>query len=162
MSDEAPTAERATKGHGTCSVEIVPPPGLTATLSAECFEGEPALDPTDIITDQQELIVKVKLCIDGDLRRHLCGRLCFRLAWESCGPAEEDQRVIWVDLDPCRDECYEAVFRLPPGTLAAGECGNIYCFCVTVSSRMECDGRTFTGLIHGFCRDICCIMVRPA
>ena len=76
--------------------------------------------------------------------------------------------VIWREMDPCltRDDCYVVDFSLPPGTLQAGECGTIYCFCVTVSSRTkECPGKVppyYTGLIHGFCKDICCIMVRPA
>ena len=107
----------------------------------------------------------MKLCIEGELRRHLCGELCIQLAWESCGPAKEGQVTQWIDMDPCMadDECYEYTFRLPGGTFEAGECGTVYCFCVTVSSRKRCpDGRVYTGLIHGFCRDICCIMVRPA
>ena len=157
----------ARRGHGECSTEIVPAQGLWAKLKAECFT-DPNLPPADIITTDDELLVRVTLCLQGDLRHHLCGRLCFKLAWDSCGPADDGEVVEWRDMDPCRtrDDCYVVEFRLPAGRLEAGECGTVYCFCVTVSSRtIECpneDPPYYTGLIHGFCRDICCIMVRPA
>jgi len=145
---------------GDCSVLIVPKP-LSATLSVECTE---ALDD-GIIAENESLSVLVRLCIKGDLRRHLCGELCLKLAWESCGSAPEGEVKHWIELDPClpEDKCYEHTFTLPGSTFQAGDCGTMYCFCVTMSSRMKCeDGRTYTGLIHGFCKELCCIMVRPA
>jgi hypothetical protein len=148
-----------------CSVEIVPPPGLRATLEASCHEGDPALPPTDIISANQELLVKVRWCVQGDLRRHLCGTWCVNVAWESCGPGPEEQASQRVPFDPCLpdDRCYEAEFRFPPGTLPPGDCGTIYCLCVTLSSEVTCpDGTRYAGLIFGFCRDVCCVMVRPA
>lgn len=148
-----------------CEVEIVPPPGLRATLEASAHEGDPVLPPTDIISDKQELLVKVKWCVQGDLRRHLCGTWCVSVAWESCGPGPEQQAdPKRVPFDPCLpdDRCYETEFRFPPGTLPAGDCGTIYCLCVTLSSEVTCpDGTRYAGLIFGFCKDVSCIMVRP-
>jgi hypothetical protein len=163
----AETGESLELGHHRrrCSVEIVPAPGLTATLEASCHEGDPAQPPTDIIGANQPLIVRVKWCVQGDLRRHLCGTWCVNVAWESCGPAPERQESQRVEFDPCLpdDKCYEAVFRFPPGTFDPGDCGTIYCLCVTLSSERTCpDGTKYAGLIFGFCRDVCCIMVRPA
>lgn len=158
-------AETVELGHHRrrCSVEIVPPPGLSATLEASCHEGDPSLDPTDVITDKQELIVKVKWCVQGDLRRHLCGTWCVCVAWESCGPGPEEQWCERLPFNPCLpdNQCYEQIFRFPPGRLPAGDCGTIYCLCVTLSSEVVCDGTKYVGLIHGFCKEVCCIMVRP-
>jgi hypothetical protein len=147
-----------------CSVEIVPPPGLRATLEAECYELEPVLKPTDIISDQQRFRIRVKWCVHGELRRHLCGTWCVSVAYESCGPAEEGQVIKRIPFDPCLpdDRCYELDFDFEPGTLAPGDCGTVYCFCVTLSSETTTcpDGQRYAGLIFGFCRDVCCIMVR--
>jgi hypothetical protein len=147
-----------------CEIEIVPPPGLRATLEASVHEGDPELPPTDIISTNQELIVKVKWCVLGDLRRHLCGTWCVCVSWESCGPALEGQWCQRLPFDPCLpdDKCYEAIFRFEPGRLSAGDCGTIYCLCVTLSSEADCpDGTRYPGLIFGFCKDVACVMVRP-
>jgi hypothetical protein len=152
-------------GHGgkICTVEIVPPGGLTGTLEAECFEIGNLLDPVTVISDKQTLRVKVKWCLLGDLRRHLCGSFCVAVQWESCGPAVEGEWVKQINLDPCDDDgCYELDFDFGPGVLKPGECGTVYCLCVTISSRQICpDGTKYVGLMHGFCKDVCCVMIRP-
>jgi hypothetical protein len=148
-----------------CEIEIVPPPGLTATLEASVHEGNPELPPTDIVSANQELIVKVKWCVQGDLRRHLRGTWIVCVSWESCGPALEGEWKRRVEFDPCLpdNKCYEAEFRFPPGRLPPGDCGTIYCLCVTLTSEAECpDGTKYAGLIFGFCKDVACVMVRPA
>jgi hypothetical protein len=145
-----------------CSVEIVPAGRLEGTLEAECFELDPALQPTDIITDRQSFRVRVKWCVIGELRRHLCGTWCIQIAWESCGSGPEGEWHRDIDFDGCdEDGCYQLDFDFPPGRLPAGECGTVYCLCVTLSSKRVCGERKYVGLIHGFCKDVCCIMVRP-
>lgn len=166
MTGDAQVVEVEAIGHGhkkRCSVEIVPPGGLRGTLEAECFELDPVLNPTDVITDKQRFRVRVRWCLLGDLRRHLCGSFCVCVAWESCGPAVEGQWCQEIPLNPCDDDgCYELDFDFAPGQLPAGDCGTIYCLCVTISSRQICpDGTKYVGLMHGFCKDVCCIMVRP-
>jgi hypothetical protein len=164
MAETAESLELA-RHRKKCEIEIVPPPGLSATLEASVHEGDPELPPTSIISENQELLVKVKWCVQGDLRRHLCGRWCVKVAWESCGPGEESESgPIHVDFDPCLpdDKCYEAEFRFPPRTLKAGDCGAVYTLCVTLSSETEeCAGTRYAGLIFGFCDDVARIMVRP-
>jgi hypothetical protein len=162
----ADTAESSELGlhRKKCEVEIVPPPGLRATLEASVHEGDPALPPTNIISVNQEILVKVKWCVLGDLRRHLCGTWCVKVAWESCGPGPEEQSPPrHVDFDPCLpdNKCYETEFRFPPGTLPAGDCGTVYTLCVTLSSERVCNGTKYAGLIFGFCDDVARIMVRP-
>jgi hypothetical protein len=162
MAETAESLELA-RHRKKCEIEIVPPPGLSATLEASVHEGDPELPPTDIISANQELIVKVKWCVQGDLRRHLCGTWCVCVSWESCGPALEGQWCQRVPFQPCLpdNKCYEAIFRFEPGQISPGECGTIYCLCVTLSSEVDCDGTKYAGLIFGFCKDVACIMVRP-
>jgi hypothetical protein len=163
MADTAESSELGLQ-RKKCEVEIVPPPGLKATLEASVHEGDPALPPTNIISVNQEILVKVKWCVLGDLRRHLCGTWCVKVAWESCGPGPEEQAPPRkLDFDPCLpdNKCYETEFRFAPGTLPAGDCGTVYTLCVTLSSERVCNGTKYAGLIFGFCDDVARIMVRP-
>jgi hypothetical protein len=149
-----------------CIVEIVPPGGLTATFYATVHAGEPDIPPTTIVDESQDIVVKARWCIQGDLRHHLCGTWCLKVAWESCGDGSEGHQVTHVPFDPCLPDnrCYEAIVRIPAGRLGAGECGTVYCFCVTLTSEYDCprDGgaQRFAGPIFGFCRNVACIMVR--
>jgi hypothetical protein len=162
-ANEQPTA--LTRHHKRCDVEIVPPGGLTATLEATVHPGEPDIPPADIIDENQDVIVIVRWCIHGDLRHHLCGTWCVKVAYESCGDGPEGHQVVHVPFDPCLpdDKCYEAVVRIRAGEhkLPAGECGTVYCFCVTLTSEYDCPYGHFPGPIFGFCNDVACIMVRP-
>jgi len=157
---EQPTT--ITRHRKQCEVEIVPPGGLTASLEATVHEGNPQLPPTDIVTENQAIIVRVRWCIHGDLRHHLCGTWCVKVAWESCGDGPEGHQVIRVPFDPCLpdDVCYEKDITIPAGTLPAGECGTVYCFCVTLSSAYECQNTQYPGPIFGFCDNVACVMVR--
>lgn len=150
-----------------CEVEIVPIGGLTATLEASVHEGDPQLPPTDIVSEDQDIIVTVRWCVHGELRHHLCGIWCVKVAWESCGDGPEGHQIDHVLFNPCLpdNQCYETNVVLDAKThkLTAGECGTVYCFCVTLTSEYDCPpaGR-FPGPIFGFCDHICCVMVRPA
>lgn len=145
-----------------CEVEIVPPGGLTATLEATVHEGAPELPPTEIVAENQDILVIVRWCIHGDLRHHLCGTWCVKVAWESCGDGPEGHEIEHLPFDPCLpdNECYKKEVRIPAGTLKAFECGTVYCFCVTLTSEYDCPGGHFAGPIFGFCRNVACIMVR--
>ena len=145
-----------------CIVEIVPPGGLTATFEATVHEGDPQLPPTDIVAENQDIVVKARWCIQGKLRHHLCGTWCVKVAWESCGDGPEGHQVVHVPFDPCLpdNQCYETVARIGAGTLTAGDCGTAYCFCVTLTSEYDCPNGHFPGPIFGFCRNVACIMVR--
>lgn len=143
-----------------CRVEIVPPPGITAVLESQCYELEPVLKPTDIVSDKQRFRVRVTWQVEGDLRRHLCGTWCVTTAWESCGDFPEGHRTREIPFNPCGDGRYELDFDFEPGDLTASDCGVVYCFCVTLGSKVVCEDATYTGLIFGFCKDVCCIQVR--
>jgi hypothetical protein len=147
-----------------CDVEIAPLGGLTATLEATVHPGAPEVPPSDIVAANQDVFVNVRWCVQGELRHHLCGTWCVKAAYESCGDGPEGHQVVHVPFNPCLDDdtCYEAVvpIRASEHKLLAGECGTVYCFCVTLSSEYDCDGKRFPGPIWGFCNNIACIMVR--
>jgi hypothetical protein len=142
-----------------CAIEIAPPGTLSLKLSASCHEDSATGPEAEVVAESQTFYVVVKWKTLGTLRRHICGRWCLKVAWESCGPGSEAAIHRYIDIDPCKDD-YEEPFAIQGGDLGAGDCGTIYCLCVTLSSASECpDGDV--GLLFGSCKDVCCIMVRP-
>ena len=117
----------------------------------------PYPDPVEIIAWDQTYYVNVHVRLKGDVRRHLCGKLCVDIDVDTCGRApdlefEEEE----VELDPCGDGNYVIVFELPPYTFQPPEdhparCGRVYRLCVTVGSQDAC-GKP--GLIWGHCDSI--------
>jgi hypothetical protein len=158
------TAEQlASRGWDSCSVELfrrgVPGDVTIWYLVAESRPRDdyPYPDPVDIISWDQTYYVIVYITLEGDVRRHLCGRLCVDVDVDTCGPAPDIQLPEEsVALDPCGDGSYFVVFTLPAGTFAPppdypNRCGRVYRLCVTVGSEDACGN---PGLIWGHCDSV--------
>jgi hypothetical protein len=133
---------------GVCNVEIEQQTfDLTATMEMKYFEINPEGAP-NIIHEDQDFEVDVKVVLYGRIRRHLCGELCVEIAFHGCsgGPDWVGQKQL--PLDPCGDGTYLFKIRVPGGSLSGRECGQIYELCVTLGSRDSC-GKS--GVIFGTC-----------
>lgn len=110
---------------------------LTGTLKQE---GE----PVGYYDADKAGVYEGKICLEGNLRYHLCGRLCVSLHVECLGPGTEDTLdPVWIELEPCGDGCYPFDIEIPEGYFTPGEdgCGQVCCFVLTVTSFAPyCEG----------------------
>ena len=132
---------------------------LGGTMSAELFDEKGG--PCALIHENQELRIIVTLKLTGRILNYLCNtQICVEVAFESCGSGVEIERHDWKVLNPCAPggDTYVFDFRIPPGTLPAGECGKQYELCITLGSKDCCNK---VGFIFGTCKDFN-ITVAPA
>jgi len=144
-------------GHHTCKgkCDIHDYGGLTGKMRCRLYqEGE----PRGYINADLDAEMRVKFCLDGHLRQHLCGKLCVSVHIECLGPGPEITLPKAIqDMDPCGDGCYKFKIPIPAGTLTPDEneeCGQVCCFVVTLTSLTPCEPHR-TGHIHCFCKGPC-------
>lgn len=135
--------------NGECSFEITRFEGLRGGIRATIFE-EGQRGPQDVIDIGNEWYVRVQWYLKGGLRRHLCGKFCLKVGFESLGKGKEfDFGPVEVEMDPCGDGYYQYVFKASDfKKLRPKHCGRLYHVGVSLTSKDPCDQ---VGHINGFC-----------
>ena len=122
-------------------------------------------EPRGYLNAAKKAVMKVKFCLEGHLRYHLCGWLCVSVHVECLGPGQEIKLdKVLKEMDPCGDGCYEFEIEIPPNSLTPNPdevCGQVCCFAVTLSSLTpECNGKKRPG--HIYCYSVGpCVMIHP-
>ncbi|MBP6820941.1 MAG: hypothetical protein KA368_05330 [Acidobacteria bacterium] len=138
---------------------------LKAKMTAEFYEtGGTA--PASIIRCNQASGVKVKFDFtdSSELKRLLCGNLCVKVAYESCGKGAEDSVVKWVKFQLCDKLVYEMDIEFPanyfcPEPLPIEDCGTVFCLCISVVLFDDCRPPKPIG-VGAYCKGPC-ILVMP-
>lgn len=114
---------------------------LRGGIKAEVLEDE-GVDPTTIISTNQDWRVKVDWYIKGHLVRHMCGSWCLNVVLESIGPGTEyslPKGGVEIPMDPCGNGEYSETIRIPAGTIDPNDCGTLYVLAVTLTSKDPCE-----------------------
>lgn len=142
------------QGFAKCGFEIVPLPGdIAGEMRATVYEVG-GVDPVTIIDVNQSWRVEVEVELRGRLVRHLCGELCVCLHIECFGSQDPNTNpCIRIPLDPCKTPAiYKFSFEMQAGQVSGGECGNLCCLAVTLTSFDPC-GKP--GILAGYCKGPC-------
>ncbi|MDX2030680.1 MAG: hypothetical protein SF339_08420 [Blastocatellia bacterium] len=138
---------------------------LNAKMTAEFFE-RGGIKPTNIIRCGQASGVRVKFDFTaaGTLKRLLCGKVCIKVAYESCGRGPESQVVRWINFNLCEQDVYQVEIELPenffcPAPMPADDCGTVFCLCISAVVFDNCKTPQPVG-IGAFCKGPC-ILVMP-
>ncbi len=138
---------------------------LKAKMTAEFYEKD-GKSPVNIIRCNQASGVRLTFDFSecSDLKRLLCGNMCIKVAYESCGGGPEDSIVKWVKFDLCNKEKYELDIEFPakffcPTPLPKDDCGTVFCLCISVVLFDNCDEPKPIG-IGAYCKGPC-ILVMP-
>ena len=133
---------------------------LTASMKCTLWQDDEERGFLDVSKPAK---LKVKFCLEGNLRYHLCGTICACLHVECFGKGPEKtldciEKEI-TDGVACKDECLEFEFDIPAYYFKPGEegCGQVCCFVVTATSKDRCGN---PGHIGCWCK--LCVMLHDA
>jgi hypothetical protein len=126
---------------------------LKLLFKASLIEDQTGVVPAkSIVSPSEKCSVKVEWKLEGEFRRHLCGKWQVKIDLESIGEAPEySSECVEIDMNPCMDEeeWYEHTFPLDVKKLAPQKGGTVYLVDTTLSSLDPC-GKI--GHIWGFCK----------
>lgn len=138
-----------------CVIEVPPRfcDQLNATLTVALLE-EPSYAPTNIITVNQDYIVRVCVELGADIKKLLCGEWVLSVAIEGIGPAKEFKKTQIIPMDNCnpKPDCWD--FRIKGsefGVSSGGDAaGDVFYIVITVVARDSCAHKPIG--IAGFCK----------
>lgn len=112
---------------------------LKGSVSYQFLE-KGGIDPTNIITSEQESLVRVDITFGGKLSHLFSLTWCVCVAFESHGSGPEGELCVKdIPWNPCRDGDVTTVdVVVPAGYLPAKECGAVYNITVTVTAKDQC------------------------
>ena len=141
-----------------CGCQVIPYDSLYVTMKCTLWQNG---EPCGYLDVDKPAEYRVRVCLKGNLRYHLCGKLCVCVHIECLGPGPEiTLPCVKLDLDPCDpDGCYDFVVPIPAGTLQPGQegCGQVCCFTTTLTSFTMCDQ---PGHIACWCKGHCVMIYR--